>query len=174
MAGVVFRRTSVRCTGTTSPGTGHVCARMVTASRRCHIRNVGPDPRAQLSRSRPSASPLHAEERRSGALLSCWRGIRQLSISAAGRQRTCGPLARRSKLLGAPNEPGTTHLHGRFRGRGRGVRRVYGGDRRRGYALRLDSVDGLARPLRAAHRITSDDGSASRAALVPVRTRPGA
>lgn len=61
------------------------------------------------SRSRPSASPQHAGERPSGALLSCWRGIRRLSISAAGRQRTCGSLARRSKLLGAPAGPRAGH-----------------------------------------------------------------
>lgn len=64
MAGSVSRRTSVHHTRTTSPGTGQVCAWMVTASRRCHTRYVGPDPRAQLSgslsRSRPSASPRHA------------------------------------------------------------------------------------------------------------------
>lgn len=76
------------------------------------------------------------------------RRVEQLSNSADGQQRTSGPLARRSKLLGARGlEPhGTTHLHGRLQGRGRRGTIVARRFALRDTVTRLDSTCGQSSP----------------------------
>lgn len=94
-------------------------------------RQIGPDPRARLSRSQPCASPSTgaAPVRR---LPPCWRGVRRLSIAFQSAPIDSSVRAGPSRddqsswVLSGSEGPahGTTHLHGRFGGRERTVGRT--------------------------------------------------
>lgn len=185
-AGGVFRRASARFAATRSPGTGRVCASTVTASRRRHTCDVGPDPRARSSRSREAQAPgMRGRARTAAPSMLAWDQAdvnqrrwttayvraRRATIKAPGCSAGAGPAGGHdtsSRALAGPRAGRTTFVRRRSPARSP--------------ARRLDSVDGLARPLRAAHerwRVIvrrparrGTGAAARRASLAPRATAP--